>query len=155
MELAIWDQILDKAVCVSLYANALEKGMNPFVLPPPMSKATNQGRKKKPSEFKPALLHLKIDLVSNPAHSGEGVILLSSEHPNWSCTVKKRWPCVTSCSCWKSWINAYRHTNIIIYIYIYIYISHRRNLVIWIDWVLWHINFCRSFNTKSFLYMYI
>ena len=32
MELTIQVQILDE-VCVSFYANGLEKGMNPFVLP--------------------------------------------------------------------------------------------------------------------------
>ena len=28
-------------------------------------------------------------------------------------------------------------------------------LDIWFDWVLWHINQCRLFNAKSFLYIYI
>ena len=27
--------------------------------------------------------------------------------------------------------------------------------MIWFGWVLWHINHCRLFNTKSFLYIYI
>ena len=27
--------------------------------------------------------------------------------------------------------------------------------IIWLGWVLWHINDCRLFNTKSFLYIYI
>ena len=34
MELAIWVQILGKAVCVSLCTNTLEKGMNLSVLNP-------------------------------------------------------------------------------------------------------------------------
>ena len=37
-ESAKWDQILDKAVYVSLYANALGKGMNLSVLPTSMGK---------------------------------------------------------------------------------------------------------------------
>ena len=27
--------------------------------------------------------------------------------------------------------------------------------MIWFSWVLWHINHCRLFNAKSFLYIYI
>ena len=27
--------------------------------------------------------------------------------------------------------------------------------MIWFGWVLWHINHCRLFNAKSFLYLYI
>ena len=27
--------------------------------------------------------------------------------------------------------------------------------MIWFGWVLWHINYCRSFNAKSSLYVYI
>ena len=27
--------------------------------------------------------------------------------------------------------------------------------MIWLGWVLWHINHCRLFNAKSFLYIYI
>ena len=27
--------------------------------------------------------------------------------------------------------------------------------MIWLGWVLWHINHCRLFNTKSSLYIYI
>ena len=27
--------------------------------------------------------------------------------------------------------------------------------MIWIDWVLWHMNHCRLFNAKSSLYIYI
>ena len=42
----------------------------------------------------------------------------------------------------------YTHTHIYIYIYIYIY-------MIWFGWVLWHINQCRLFNAKSFLYISI
>ena len=36
MKLVIWIQILVKVFCISLQANALGKGMNPFVFPPPM-----------------------------------------------------------------------------------------------------------------------
>ena len=35
MELVTRVQIMDKAVCISLYANALEKGINSPVLPSP------------------------------------------------------------------------------------------------------------------------
>ena len=38
MELPTKVQILDDAVCISLYANILRKGMNPFVHPPAMGK---------------------------------------------------------------------------------------------------------------------
>ena len=38
MELEIWVQIQDKAVCISLYANAFEKIMNSYVLPPAVGK---------------------------------------------------------------------------------------------------------------------
>ena len=38
MELMTQVQILDKADCISLYANVLKKGMNPSVLPPAMGK---------------------------------------------------------------------------------------------------------------------
>ena len=38
MELSIQVQILDEAVCISLCANALGKGMNLSVLPPAMEK---------------------------------------------------------------------------------------------------------------------
>ena len=69
-------QILDEAVCISLYANALGKAMNPCPPPhPAMSKivgqtgffslgyATSLERK-----FKPSLLYFQIDLVPNLAH---------------------------------------------------------------------------------------
>ena len=35
--------------------------------------------------------------------------------------------------------------------HLYTYIIY----MIWFDWVLWHINHCRLFNAKSFLYIYI
>ena len=38
MESATQDQILDKAICISLHDNALGKGMNPYVLLPFMGK---------------------------------------------------------------------------------------------------------------------
>ena len=38
MKLVNQVQILDEAVCVSLHANAIEKGMNPSVLPLTMGK---------------------------------------------------------------------------------------------------------------------
>ena len=42
MKLATWVQILDKAICLSLCDNALEKGMNPSVFPPPMGVIVEQ-----------------------------------------------------------------------------------------------------------------
>ena len=36
----------------------------------------------------------------------------------------------------------------------YTYILNIYDLV-WFGWVLWHINYCRLFNAKSFLYIYI
>ena len=38
MKLVTSVQILDKAICVSLHVNAVEKGMNPLVLVPIMDK---------------------------------------------------------------------------------------------------------------------
>ena len=38
MELATQVQILDEAVCISLCADTLRKGMNPFVLLPSIGK---------------------------------------------------------------------------------------------------------------------
>ena len=37
---------------------------------------------------------------------------------------------------------------------LYTYISNIYDLV-WLGWVLWHINHCRLFNAKSSLYIYI
>ena len=69
-------QILDEAVCISLCANSLEKSMNPCVFSPAISKyqgtwdssalVRQQVWKKENSKFKPAVLYLKIDLVSHP-----------------------------------------------------------------------------------------
>ena len=80
MELAIRVQFLDKAVCHSLCANALEKGINPYLLSiyrliVQQTKAHNVGEGK--TEFKPTVLCLKIKLT------------------------------VTSCSWWRSWVNTY------------------------------------------------
>ena len=38
MDPATWDQVQDRAICISIHANALEKGMSLFVLPTAMSK---------------------------------------------------------------------------------------------------------------------
>ena len=38
MELALWVQILDMVICISLCTNKLGKGINPSVLPPAMGK---------------------------------------------------------------------------------------------------------------------
>ena len=38
MDLAIWVQILNEAVCISNNSNIFGKGMNPTILPPAMSK---------------------------------------------------------------------------------------------------------------------
>ena len=38
MESAARVQILEKAVCISLWATALQKGMNPIILPPVINK---------------------------------------------------------------------------------------------------------------------
>ena len=39
----------------------------------------------------------------------------------------------------------------ILFIYIYIYQMY----MIWLGWILWHINHCRLFNVKSSLYIHI
>ena len=52
--------------------------------------------------------------------------------------------CVFVCAC------VYIYTHTYIYIYIYIYVS-----MIWLGFVLCHINHCRLFNAKSSLYIYI
>ena len=71
-------QILDYAVCVSLHANAFQKGMNPSVLLPIMRKLCRLSflafqwkpiLEKEKVEFKSALLSSK-NPVSNPARSG-------------------------------------------------------------------------------------
>ena len=71
MEFATRFQILDEAVCISLYANALGKGMISWVNSRAdwvlYSLCGNLSRKKKPSKFKPAVLHSKSDFVSHPA----------------------------------------------------------------------------------------
>ena len=38
MDMVIWVQILDQAVCISHSANTFGKGMNPIILPPTMGK---------------------------------------------------------------------------------------------------------------------
>ena len=77
---AIGVQILDKAVCVSLGANAFGKGINPSLLPAAIDKYQDRLNcldfirqpvtKKETSVFKPAVLCLKIDLVSHPVRGG-------------------------------------------------------------------------------------
>ena len=42
IESVIWVQILDEAVCVSLCANTLGKGMNPFTPPPSYGQIVGQ-----------------------------------------------------------------------------------------------------------------
>ena len=42
MDTANRAQILDRAVCISLSANTLEKGMNPTILPPDIGKIIGQ-----------------------------------------------------------------------------------------------------------------
>ena len=71
---------LDEAVCASLRANSFGKDMTPFVLLlSVINKYDNLGslvlvrpliEEKENIEFKPALLHLKIDLVSHSTHNG-------------------------------------------------------------------------------------
>ena len=74
-------QILGEAIYISLHTNIYWKGMNPTVLLPYMSKLKDRlgsfalfwqpVKEKENSEFKSALLHLKIDLVSHLAcHAG-------------------------------------------------------------------------------------
>ena len=38
MDMMIWFEILDEAVCISYSANTLGERMNPTILPPAMSK---------------------------------------------------------------------------------------------------------------------
>ena len=76
MEYVTRVQILDEAVYVSLCANALRKGMNPYVLFPVIDKWLDRldclvlikQKSLRITEFKPTLLHLKADFVSHPAH---------------------------------------------------------------------------------------
>ena len=74
MELAIWVQILDEAVCISLQVNSFRKGRNTPVPSLAMGKIVAQtgffSLGKKNFKFKLDLLHLKIDLVSHPTHGG-------------------------------------------------------------------------------------
>ena len=80
MELVLLVHILDRAVCVSLHANAHRKGMNLFSfqlwvnsrairVPRFLPWEGNQSRKRK-TEFKSAVIHLEIDIVSHLAHGG-------------------------------------------------------------------------------------
>ena len=71
MELVTLIQIL--ADCISLHTDALEKGMNPCVLSPAMSKIVGQTEfLKRKVWIQTVVLYLKIDLVSHLACS-EGV----------------------------------------------------------------------------------
>ena len=77
MELMSWVQILNMAVCISLWAHNLKKGIHLFYLQIWVnSKAewilypglVNQSRRKKTLVSKPTWLCLKIDLVSLSTH---------------------------------------------------------------------------------------
>ena len=82
MELVTQVQILDKAVCISLYANTFPKGINQSVLSSALGKYLGRlisltlvrqpVSEKENSEFETALLCFKIDFVSHPA-CGRGV----------------------------------------------------------------------------------
>ena len=73
-------QILAETDCISHSTNTLGEGMNPIILPPAMGKLKDRlgssalvrqlVYEKENSEFKPAKLRLKIDLVSYPARAG-------------------------------------------------------------------------------------
>ena len=68
MELLTWVQTLHKVVCISLCANTLQRGMNPSQLWinsqtfGSLALVRQPVKEKENSEFKSALLHLKIDL---------------------------------------------------------------------------------------------
>ncbi len=73
MQSATRAQLLEEVVCNSLYANAFGKGTNSALLPLratlkqtgflSLEMATKLGEEK---QFKPALLHLKIQIVTHP-----------------------------------------------------------------------------------------
>ena len=56
---------------------------------------------------------------------------------------------------WFGWVGFYGVSTIVGYLMpnpLYTYIL---NNIIWLGWVLWHVNHCRLFNAKSSLYIYI
>ena len=67
-------QILDEAVCISLFTNTFGKSMNPSLLPSRYLEQTELFSlqwwlfEKEISEIKPTALHWKIDLVVHPVH---------------------------------------------------------------------------------------
>ena len=65
----------DEAASISLYTDALKKGMNPFVCKQQsrvgsLALVKKTLKKKENSEIKPGILCLKSDLVSHPTHGG-------------------------------------------------------------------------------------
>ena len=58
---------------------------------------------------------------------------------------------------WLGWVGFYGISTRVGYLMpnpLYTYISNMYGLV-WLGWVLWHINPCRLFNAKSSLHLYI
>ena len=129
MESVFRVQILNGTDCVPLYANANEKGMNPFVFPCP-----SYGWIEQTGSFN----------LSTATSLGEGKFWIQSNS-----ILFKNWPRVTSCL-WQGWggINIYLHT--------YIYIKECRKVLgpiknwknvdfhlitfaknVQLDWILW------------------
>ena len=79
MDTASRVQILEDAVCILHIANTRGKSINPTIIPPSMGRywgklnsltlSWQPVEEKESCQFKPVKLHLKINIVSHPAHA--------------------------------------------------------------------------------------